>query len=49
MTVSLQGGTDAASTQHDYWHSIDWAKCHEEVRKLQVRIAKATRRSGVAG
>lgn len=25
------------------WHSIDWAKCHREVRKLQARIVKATR------
>lgn len=25
------------------WHSIDWAKCHREVRRLQARIVKATR------
>ncbi|EIC4366424.1 reverse transcriptase N-terminal domain-containing protein [Salmonella enterica] len=25
------------------WHSIDWAKCHREVRKLQARIVKAKR------
>jgi len=24
------------------WHSIDWAKCHREVRRLQARIVKAT-------
>ncbi|PAU54119.1 group II intron reverse transcriptase/maturase [Pseudomonas sp. PIC25] len=24
------------------WHSIDWAGCHREVRRLQARIAKAT-------
>lgn len=24
------------------WHSIDWAKCHRNVRRLQVRIVKAT-------
>lgn len=23
------------------WHSIDWAKCHRTVRRLQVRIVKA--------
>jgi RNA-directed DNA polymerase len=23
------------------WHSIDWAKCYQTVRRLQVRIAKA--------
>lgn len=25
------------------WHSIDWVKCHREVRRLQARIVKATR------
>lgn len=25
------------------WHSIDWASCHREVKRLQMRIAKATR------
>ncbi|MBN0997488.1 reverse transcriptase N-terminal domain-containing protein, partial [Pseudomonas aeruginosa] len=25
------------------WHSIDWAACHREVRRLQARIVKATR------
>ncbi|MDR8763307.1 Group II intron-encoded protein LtrA [Burkholderia multivorans] len=25
------------------WHSIDWASCHREVRRLQTRIVKATR------
>jgi RNA-directed DNA polymerase len=24
------------------WHSIDWARCHRTVRRLQARIAKAT-------
>lgn len=24
------------------WHSIDWANCHREVRRLQARIVKAT-------
>lgn len=24
------------------WHSIDWVKCHREVRRLQARIVKAT-------
>lgn len=26
-----------------HWHNIDWAKCHREVRRLQMRIVKATR------
>jgi RNA-directed DNA polymerase len=42
MTVLKQFDTDAASTVYD-WHSISWAECHQQVRKLQVRIAKATR------
>lgn len=25
------------------WHSIDWARCYREVRRLQARIVKATR------
>lgn len=25
-----------------HWHSIDWAKCHQEVKRLQARIVKAT-------
>lgn len=25
------------------WHNIDWAKCHQYVRRLQVRIVKATK------
>jgi RNA-directed DNA polymerase len=43
MTVSMQIDTDAVSISEQHWHSINWAKCHLEVRKLQVRIAKATR------
>lgn len=42
MTVS-KSGTDAASTQQIDWNSIKWGDCYLEVRKLQVRIAKATR------
>jgi len=41
MTVLKQFDTDAASTVYD-WHSIRWAECHQQVRKLQIRIAKAT-------
>jgi len=25
------------------WHAIDWRTCHARVRKLQLRIAEATR------
>ncbi|EEU4853590.1 group II intron reverse transcriptase/maturase [Salmonella enterica] len=33
----------APSREPVTWPSIDWGKCRREVRKLQVRIAKATR------
>ncbi|EDW4550543.1 group II intron reverse transcriptase/maturase [Salmonella enterica subsp. salamae] len=33
----------APSHESGAWHNIDWAKCHREVRRLQVRIVKATR------
>lgn len=32
----------ASSDKPVEWHSINWAKCHKEVRRLQVRIVKAT-------
>lgn len=35
--------TDAAPTQDELWNTIEWSKVHQEARKLQVRIAKATR------
>lgn len=32
-----------ASPDYDtHWHSIDWARCHQTVKKLQARIVKAT-------
>ena len=40
MTTSTDA--DAAPTSTE-WHSINWKACHEEVKKLQRRIAKATR------
>jgi RNA-directed DNA polymerase len=43
MTVSAKTDADAASTRSVDWRAIDWAKCHEVVRRLQVRIAKAAR------
>jgi RNA-directed DNA polymerase len=39
----VQSDMDAASTTSLDWHRINWAKCHEVVRRLQVRIAKAAR------
>jgi RNA-directed DNA polymerase len=32
----------AASHTAEEWHSIDWAKAHQMVRRLQARIVKAT-------
>lgn len=33
----------APSDRNVNWHSIDWRQCHENVRKLQARIVKATK------
>ena len=41
MTVMTMTG--AASDGEVDWHSIDWPQVHRTVRRLQVRIAKATR------
>ena len=41
MTVMTMTG--AASDGEIDWHSIDWAQAHRAVRRLQRRIAKATR------
>jgi RNA-directed DNA polymerase len=43
MTTSGNLGVDAAFTRPTDWRTIDWKACHHEVRKLQVRIAKAVR------
>lgn len=43
MTASDNTGVDAAFTRSANWLAIDWHACYHEVRKLQVRIAKAVR------
>jgi len=43
MTAMVSVMTGAASGFEVVWHSIDWAKAHRQVRRLQVRIAKAVR------
>jgi RNA-directed DNA polymerase len=43
MTASGNIGVDAAFTRPTDWLSIDWKACRHEVRKLQMRIAKAVR------
>src|SRR5215471_16835109 len=40
MTSSTDEG--APSHQDVQWHRIDWASCHQQVRRLQTRIVKAT-------
>lgn len=39
-TQSVCAGAPSHGTVE--WHSIDWAKCYGEVRRLQARIVKAT-------
>lgn len=41
MNLSIEGS--APFHQATSWHDIDWKSCHITVRKLQVRIAKATK------
>ncbi len=38
----LQFAESAPSARSDGWHQINWTSVHEQVRGLQVRIAKAT-------
>ncbi|MFQ8213684.1 group II intron reverse transcriptase/maturase [Klebsiella pneumoniae] len=43
MTTQEIACAGAPSHESVTWHSIDWAECHREVRRLQARIVKATR------
>ncbi|MGP8789803.1 group II intron reverse transcriptase/maturase, partial [Pseudomonas aeruginosa] len=43
MTTQEIACAGAPSHESVTWHSIDWAACHREVRRLQARIVKATR------
>jgi hypothetical protein len=49
--MTTQGMICAGAPSHDSvtWHGIDWAKCLREVRRLQVRIVKATPKNGETG
>jgi RNA-directed DNA polymerase len=40
--ITQNNSVGASSGNPVEWHSINWAKCHQEVRRLQVRIVKAT-------
>lgn len=41
-TDTVTSLTGAPSHADDEWHNIDWRKAHQNVRRLQVRIVKAT-------
>ena len=41
-TILPGNSVGAASHKAEEWHSIDWAKAHHIVRRLQARIVKAT-------
>jgi RNA-directed DNA polymerase len=43
MTEQKYDCAGASSHETVDWNSIDWAKCHREVKRLQMRIVKATR------
>lgn len=45
MHTSMQIDVSASSHQTQQWHSIDWSLMYRTVRGLQVRIAKATKKS----
>lgn len=42
MTTDLCSTVGALSHDQVKWHAIDWRAAHENVRRLQVRIVKAT-------
>ena len=41
--TTMKSVVGAASGCEVDWHSLDWAQIHQTVKKLQMRIAKATR------
>ncbi len=43
MTASIQSMTGASSSKVCAWSHIDWQQAQSEVRRLQMRIAKAVR------
>ncbi len=42
MTAEMSTTAGAAFHVRVDWHAIDWQKAHENVRRLQARIVKAT-------
>ncbi|EKO4011912.1 group II intron reverse transcriptase/maturase, partial [Vibrio fluvialis] len=45
MSTATTHKLPASSHLMEHWHSIDWPLMHQTVRRLQVRIAKATKKS----
>ncbi len=43
MTASIQSMTGASSSNGCAWSQIDWQQAQAEVRRQQMRIAKAVR------
>src|SRR5262245_46033438 len=43
MTIDLHGSVGAPSDRRPRWDSLNWAAPEAQVRRLQMRIAKATR------
>ena len=42
MTETANSSTGASSPTGEGWHDINWQQVHQNVRRLQVRIVKAT-------
>ena len=43
--MTVEQSTGAVSRETESWHAIDWQKANRNVRRLQVRIVKATKES----
>jgi RNA-directed DNA polymerase len=43
--MSVEISTCASPAADTPWHSINWVRCHRMVKKLQIRIVKATQES----
>ena len=43
MTIDLHGSIGASSAKSRDWKSLSWDKIRQQVRRLQMRIAKAIR------
>ncbi|WP_084675911.1 reverse transcriptase N-terminal domain-containing protein [Candidatus Odyssella acanthamoebae] len=46
MTIMEESMTGASAATSLTWNTINWQQAKEQVHRLQVRIAKATREGG---